>query len=135
GGFPVIAFGTPNLYFAGEFTAGERKINVSGNTLKIIKDGNISKFVKRVYKVVYSGNYGIKKRQKVLFVTERAVFRLGREGIELIEIAPEIDIEKDILSKMEFKPRIPSSIEYMSKDLFNEKPLNLRSLVLEALRR
>ncbi len=135
GGFPVIAFGTPNLYFAGEFTAGERKINVSENTLKIIKDGNISKFVKRVYKVVYSGSYGIKKGQKVLFVTERAVFRLGKEGIELIEIAPEIDIEKDILSKMEFKPRIPSSIEYMSKDLFNEKPLNLRSLVLEALRR
>ncbi|MEO3992775.1 MAG: CoA-transferase [Desulfurococcaceae archaeon TW002] len=135
GGFPVIAFGTPHLYFAGEFTAGERKIEVSGNSLKITKDGSVSKFVKRVYKVVYSGSYGIKKKQKVFFITERAVFELGERGLELIEVAPEIDIEKDILAKMEFKPRIPSNIKYMSKDLFSEKPLNLRSLVLEALRR
>lgn len=135
GGFPVIAFGAPNLYFAGEFTAGERRIEVTGNTLRIVKDGSVSKFVKKVYRVVYSGSYGIRKRQKVLFVTERAVFRLGEEGVELIEVAPDIDIEKDILTKMEFKPKIPSNIEYMSKELFSENPLNLRSLVLDTLKR
>jgi len=135
GGFPVIAFGAPNLYFAGEFTAGERKIEVSENALKIIKDGDISKFVERVYKVVYNGSYGVEKGQKILFVTERAVFRLGKDGIELIEIAPEVDIEKNILAKMEFKPRIPSNVEYMSKELFSEKTLNLRNLVLDALRK
>lgn len=135
GGFPVIAFGAPNLYFAGEFTAGERNIEISGNTLRIVKDGKVKKFVKRVYKVVYSGSYGIERGQKVLFITERAVFKLGRGVLELIEVAPEIDIEKDILTRMEFEPRIPSKIEYMSKELFSEKPMNLRSLVLEALRK
>lgn len=135
GGFPVIAFGAPNLCFAGEFTAGERKIEVSGNLLKIIKDGNVSKFVKRVYKIVYSGSYGIKKGQKVLFITERAVFKLGEEGIELIEVAPEVDVDKNILAKMEFKPKIPRNIKYMNKELFGEKPLNLRNLIIDALRR
>ncbi len=135
GGFPVIAFGAPNLYFAGEFTAGERRIEVSEGTLKIIKDGKVSKFVKKVYKIVYSGSYGVKKGQKVLFVTERAVFKLGDDGIELVEVAPEVDIEKDILAKMEFKPRIPNNVAYMSKELFSEKPMNLRNLISEALRK
>lgn len=135
GGFPVIAFGAPNLYFAGEFTAGERRIEVSGNTLRIVRDGSVSKFVKKVYRVVYSGGYGIVKGQRVLFVTERAVFRLCEDGLELIEVAPEIDIEKDIFAKMEFKPKISSNVEYMSKELFSENQLNLRSLVLNALKR
>ena len=135
GGFPVIAFGAPNLYFAGEFTAGERRIEVSEGTLKIIKDGKVSKFVKKVYKIVYSGSYGVKKGQKVLFVTERAVFKLGDDGIELVEVAPEVDIEKDILAKMEFKPRIPNNVAYMSRELFSEKPMNLRNLISEALRK
>ncbi len=106
-----------------------------GTTLKIIKDGKISKFVKRVYKIVYSGSHGVKKGQKVLFVTERAVFKLGDKGIELIEVAPEVDIEKDILAKMEFKPRILNNVEYMNKELFNDKPMNLRSLINDALRK
>lgn len=135
GGFPVIAFGAPNLYFAGEFTAGEREIKISGNALRIVKDGKVKKFVKKVYKVVYSGSHAIERGQRVLFITERAVFRLVKGALELIEIAPEIDIEKDILAKMEFKPRIPSNIECMSKELFSEKPMNLRSLILEALRK
>ncbi len=135
GGFPVISFGTPTIYFAGEFTAGERAIEVSNGSLRIVKDGDTRKFVKRVYKIVYSGSYGIKRGQRVFIVTERAVFRLGEDGVELIEIAPGVDLERDVLAKMEFKPKIARNLEYMSKELFSDRLMNLRALVTEGLKR
>lgn len=135
GGFPVISFGAPTIYFAGEFTAGKRTIEVSNGSLRIVKDGDTRKFVKRVYKIVYSGSYGIKRRQRVFIVTERAVFRLGEDGLELVEIAPGVDLERDVLARMEFKPKIARNLEYMSKELFSEKLMNLRALVTEGLKR
>ncbi|MEM4831671.1 MAG: CoA-transferase, partial [Sulfolobales archaeon] len=135
GGFPVIAFGAPNLLFAGEFTAGSKQVRVSSRGLEIIKDGDVIKFVGRVYKVVYSGLYGVSKGQNVLFVTERAVFRLTENGLELIEVAPGVDVDKHILSKMEFKPRISKNLREMDVELFNEKPIGLRDAVLSLLKR
>ncbi|MEM2307646.1 MAG: CoA-transferase [Sulfolobales archaeon] len=135
GGFPVIAFGAPNLLFAGEFTAGSRQVKTSSGGLEIIDDGDVIKFVKRVYKVVYSGSHGVLRGQNVLYITERAVFRLTEGGLELVEVAPGIDIDKHILSKMEFKPKISRNVREMNKELFYEKPIGLRNIILSLLKR
>ncbi|MEN2999771.1 MAG: CoA-transferase [Acidilobaceae archaeon] len=124
GGFPVIADGAPRLIFAGEFSAGNREIFVRDRQIKIERDGNIAKFVKRVYKVIWNGREGLKRGQKVLYVTERAVFRLTQEGLELIEVAPGVDVEEHILSKMEFKP-VVKEYELMDKRLFDEESIKL----------
>lgn len=105
GGFPpVIAHGTPRLYFAGAFTAGNRDIVVKNGKLTIVRDGSIIKFVKKPYKIGFNAELGLKAGKDVMYITERAVFRLTSEGLVLEEYAPGIDIEKDVLAKMEFKP-------------------------------
>ena len=69
------------------------------------------------------------KQQKVLYVTERAVFELTKDGIMLIEVAPGIDIDKDVLAQMEFKPLISKQIKIMDPDIFSDRPLNLRTKI------
>jgi len=124
GGSPVIAFGAPSIYFAEEFTAGERRIEVLEGSLRIVRDSDMREFVRKVY----SGSYGVRRGQRVLFITERAVFKLGEGGLELVKVAPGVDLEKDVLAKMEFKPRVARNLEYVSRELFSEKLMNLRSL-------
>ena len=119
GGFPVIAGGAPRICFGGAFTAGKSDIRVTNNRINIIRDGTTSKFVERVFKIVFSGHQAIKYGQEVLYVTERAVFRLGENGMILEEIAPGIDLEKDIYSKMSFVPD-SGSIREMDERIFNE---------------
>ncbi len=120
GGFPCIASGAPRLYFAGMFTAGKRDIRVEPNMgVKIVKDGPIKKFVDRVYKILYCPCEAEEAGREHLYITERAVFRLREGSLELVEIAPGVDLEKDILEKMEFKPRIPRTLEIMDKRLFS----------------
>jgi len=134
GGFPVIAAGSPRVYFAGGFTGGKREILVKDGKIEIKKDGDIIKFVKRVYKVMFSGKFGLETRKEVLYVTERAVFRLTENGLVLEEYAPGVDIEKDILSKMEFKPLVAPKLEEMDKRLFLEPPMGLRDEIVKALK-
>ncbi len=131
GGFPVIATGSPRVYFAGLFTAGKQDIRVTDKGLQIINDGNIVKFVDHVYKVLCSGS-NLHRKEEVLFITERAVFRLTDEGLLLEEIAPGVDIEKHILSKMEFKPVIRGEPKLMDPRIFRERRMNLMREVLEA---
>jgi propionate CoA-transferase len=119
GGFPVIAGGAPRICFGGAFTAGKSDIRVTNNRINIIRDGTTSKFVERVFKIVFSGHQAIKYGQEVLYVTERAVFRLGENGMILEEIAPGIDLEKDIYSKMSFVPD-SGSVREMDERIFNE---------------
>ena len=119
GGFPVIAGGVPRIYFAGTFTAGQSEISMSHNRIAILRDGKIPKFVESVFKVVFSGQQAIKYGQEILYVTERAVFRLTERGIILEEVAPGIDVDKDIISKMGFIP-IVGSIKEMDKRIFND---------------
>lgn len=125
GGFPVIAGGAPKTYFAGAFTAGQKKIDVVNNKLSIIHDGS-PKFVEKVYKVIFSGPQAIKYEKEILYITERAVFRLTEKGLSLEEISPGVDIDKDILAKMEFSPTISSSLKQMDDRLFKEGKIGLR---------
>ncbi len=126
GGFPVIAGGAPRIYFGGAFMAGESKIRVESQKLKIEVDGNVTKFVTKVYRVFFSGRQATKYDKEVLYVTERAVFRLTKHGIVLEEVAPGVDLEKDVLKKMEFKPSISPHMKEMDKMLFRKEKMGIR---------
>lgn len=128
GGFPVIAGGVSKIFFAGAFTGGKKEINVTDNGIKIVHDGPITKFVENVYKISFSGYQAAKCGQEIMYVTERAVFRLDKNNeLVLEEIAPGIDIEKDVLSKMDFKPQLSSEIKVMDTRLFGKSPMNIRN--------
>ncbi|MEM4568020.1 MAG: CoA-transferase [Sulfolobales archaeon] len=127
GGFPVIAYGSPRIYFAGSFTAGRRSIRVDSNSRKLVieSDGNIVKFVGKLYEVVYNAEQGLMRGQEVKYITERCVFKLTSKGLVLEEVAPGVDIDKDILSRMEFKPIIADEVVEMDRRLFSEGVMGL----------
>ncbi len=118
GGFPVISAGSPRTFFAGGFTAGKFDIDADNGKLIIKSDGNILKFNEQIVKIVFSGPQAVKSGKEILYVTERAVFGLNENGLVLKEVAPGVDIEKDILAKMNFKPQIPDKVETMPECLF-----------------
>jgi acyl CoA:acetate/3-ketoacid CoA transferase len=124
GGFPVIAGGAPKNYFAGSFTAGPKVIDIVNNRLSIVHDGS-PKFVDNVYKIIFSGDEAMKYEKEILYVTERAVFRLTEKGLTLEEVSPGVDIDRDILSKMEFRPIIATPLKQMDERLFGVGKLGL----------
>ncbi len=132
GGFPVIAGGAPKICFGGAFTAGKSDIRISNNRINIVRDGTTSKFVEKVFKVVFSGHQAIKYGQEVLYVTERAVFRLSENGIVLEEVAPGIDPDKDVYSKMSFMPNA-GLVKEMDERIFNEGKMEVRDGLLDYL--
>jgi acyl CoA:acetate/3-ketoacid CoA transferase len=134
GGFPVIAIGSPRVYFAGGFTAGRRRIEVKNCKLAVEEEGHITKFVERVYKIVFSGRYAVEEEKEVLYVTERAVFRLTPSGVELVETAPGVDLERDVLSKAEFRP-VVRRVEEMDRRIFCEGKMGLREEALKIVRK
>ena len=125
GGFPVIAGGAPKNYFAGTFTAGPKVIEIVNNRLSIVHDGS-PKFVDNVYKIIFSGDQAMKYGKESLYVTERAVFRLTEKGLTLEEVSPGVDIDRDILSKMEFRPIIATPLKQIDERLFGVDKLGLR---------
>jgi len=106
GGFVNITQTARRLVFCGTFTAGGLEVDVKAGKLRIVKEGAVCKFVKNVEQVSFSAARSRQVGQQVLYVTERAVFRLVPDGLELIELAPGIDLEKDVLSQMDFRPVI-----------------------------
>jgi acyl CoA:acetate/3-ketoacid CoA transferase len=135
GGFPVIAGGAPRTFFAGSFTAGKSNIILSNSTIKIENDGLTSKFVEKVYRIVFSGKQAAKYGHTIRYITERAVFRLTDRGIVLDEIAPKIDIDKDILAKMDFLPTISSNLRTMDERLFDESKMNIKEEVVRIFKK
>ena len=123
GGFIDISQNTPKVCFMGTFMAGAQDIRVEGGKLTIASDGSKAKFTEHVQQITFSGEYAGRTGQKVLYVTERAVFRLlpgngADHKLELIEIAPGVDLEKDILAKMEFEPVVSPDLKIMDKKIF-----------------
>jgi propionate CoA-transferase len=135
GGFPVIAGGAPRTYFAGAFSAGQARIDIVNGKLQIVQDGEIQKVVEKVLRVVFSGHQAIKYGHEILYITERAVFRLAKEGVVLEEVAPGVDIEKDIISKMSFGPNQSSSIKQMDERLFYDGKMGTKGDIMQILRR
>ena len=124
GGFINITQNSKKVIFCGTFTAGGLKEEVKDGKLVITSEGRNKKFLNHVEQVTFSGAYANAVGQPVLYVTERAVFKLTPEGLELIEVAPGIDIEKDVLAYMDFKP-IVKDVKLMDARIFEDKPMGL----------
>lgn len=118
GGFIDITQNAKKVIFCGTFTAKGFSCEVGNGTLRITQEGTVKKFVDRVNQITFSGKYAQLLRQPVLYVTERAIFQLTSEGVKLIEIAPGVELEKDILAQMDFRPIIPNNIKVMDEKLF-----------------
>jgi propionate CoA-transferase len=108
GGFVNISHHARRLVFCGTFTTDGLEVVYEGDRLRIVREGRVAKFVKDVQQVSFSGPIAREAQRDVLFVTERAVFRLREGGIELIEVAAGIDVRRDVVAKMEFPPIIRS---------------------------
>lgn len=128
GGFINITQNAKEVVFCGTFTAGGLETEIVNGELKIVQEGKNKKFIKQIEQVTFSGKYSKSINQPVLYVTERAVFRLTDEGLELIEIAPGIDLEKDVLAHMEFTP-IMKNVKTMPSEIFSEKWNGLEAII------
>ncbi|MFO1039365.1 MAG: acyl CoA:acetate/3-ketoacid CoA transferase [Geminicoccaceae bacterium] len=104
GGFINISQNARAVVFTGTFTAGGLEVAIEDGQLRILKEGKARKFRARIEQVTFSGAYAALRSQPVLYVTERCVFRRAADGVELIEVAPGIDIERDVLAQMDFEP-------------------------------
>lgn len=135
GGFPVIAGGAPNAIFAGAFTAGPRKILVSDRGLEIVSDGSVRKFVAKVHKIFFSGRAALEYGKNVMYITERAVFKLSDRGLELAEIAPGVDVERHVIAKMEFSPIVGPRLSEMDPRIFRRGRMGIRDEILGLMRK
>ena len=131
GGFINISQNAKRIVFMGTFTAGGLKVAVSDGKLKIEQEGRERKFRKQVEQITFSGKYAAQRRQHVLYITERCVFTLTKDGMELTEIAPGVDLEKDILSLMDFKPVMKTPPKLMDARIFRSESMNLKRDMLE----
>ncbi len=130
GGFINISQSAKSVVFVGTFTAGDLRVGVVDGRLVLHNDNGPRKFVHEVEHRTFSGPYAIKRGQPVLYVTERCVFRLTEDGMELTEVAPGIDIERDILAKMDFRPVIRGTPALMDAAIFRDEPMGLRERML-----
>lgn len=123
GGFQNIAQNARSVIFSGTFTAGRLEVEWADGRTLIRREGQHPKFVKRLEQVSYNGGYAASLGQQVLFITERAVFSREAEGLVLVEIAPGVDIERDIFAHMEFRPQVSPRLQMMDARLFSPAPL------------
>jgi propionate CoA-transferase len=129
GGFINISQNARCVVFGGTLTAGDLDVAWEDGRTVIRKEGRHRKFVPRLEQICYSAEMGRARGQVTLFVTERAVFRVGSEGLELIEIAPGLDAERDVVGHMGFRPRIAGDLRVMDPRIFAPGRMGLASLV------
>ena len=125
GGFVNISQNTKRVCFMGTFTTGGLKEEIRDGRLTIVQEGRNKKFIRAVQQITFSGSYAVKTGQKVSFITERAVLELTPEGLMLTEIAPGVDLERDILGQMGFQPKIAPDLRVMDSRLFCPEKMGL----------
>jgi len=130
GGFINISQNAKKVVFVGTFTAGSLEVALDDGKLRILQDGKARKFVNEVEHRTFSGPEAQRRGLTVLYITERCVFRLCAEGLELIEIAPGVDLQKDVLDKMDFMPLMRSAPALMDSRIFRAEPMKLRPQML-----
>lgn len=126
GGFINISQNAKKVVFTGTFTAGGLKAEIRDGNLIIGQEGHEIKFIDQVEHVTFSGPHAGRKRQIVMYITERCVFRLTDKGMVLVEIAPGIDLEKDILRLMQFRPIINDPLQTMDRRIFRHERMGIQ---------
>ena len=125
GGFPNISARTAKVCFVGTFTARGLDLDFEGGRLNIRAEGQLSKFVPEVREITFNGQLARQRGQQVRYITERAVFALGDAGLVLTEIADGLDVERDVLAHMGFRPQISDELKTMDPRLFRPQPMGL----------
>lgn len=130
GGFINISQNSKKVVFVGTFTSGGLKTRIGDGRIEIVEEGKYRKFVTEIEQVTFSGAYAADQDSDVLYVTERCVFELTAEGLKLIEVAPGIDMQSQILDLLPFKPLVEDP-QLMDSVLFDTGPIDLRARLLD----
>ncbi|SMC37941.1 propionate CoA-transferase [Papillibacter cinnamivorans DSM 12816] len=125
GGFINITQNSKKVVFCGNFTAGGVQLEIGNGKLTIRKEGKVHKFIPAVEQITFSGEYAKEVAQPVVYITERAVFEMKPEGFALTEIAPGIDLQKDVLDQMDFQPIIAKELKRMDERIFREEKMGI----------
>lgn len=130
GGFADIVNGAPRIVFAGYFTAGKKHIEIENGGLRIIEDGAVAKLTERVSRITFSGRQALARGKQVTYVTERCVMELRAEGITVTELAPGVDLQRDVLDRAGFPLLIADELRVMDPSIFEPWPFSVdRSVV------
>ena len=135
GGFVNISQNAKKVVFSGTFTAGGLEVECANGELRIAREGKHPKFVKEVEQICYNARFAETEGRSALFVTERAVLRPLDGTLEVVEIAPGVDLERDVLGRMEFKPKVSPHLKRMDRRLFSPEPMNIRAEIESRARR
>jgi propionate CoA-transferase len=125
GGFINISQGAKAVAFCGTFTAGGLEVEVGGGRLRIRTEGRFRKFVRRVEQITFSGELATARGQRVQFITERAVLLITPEGLLVTEIAPGVDLERNVLAQMAFRPQVAPDLKIMDARIFRQEFMGL----------
>jgi propionate CoA-transferase len=131
GGFINISQSARKVVFVGSFNSGKSILKVENGQLIIEQSNGHCKFVDTVQHLTFSGQHATAETKPVLYVTERCVFQLKHDGLELIEIAPGMDLERDILAHMAFRPNIAMDFRLMDARIFQTDVMGLRDIMLK----
>jgi propionate CoA-transferase len=127
GGFIDITQNTKQVYFCGTFTASGLETEIGNGELHIVHEGKVDKFTNNIEQITFSARTAVKNNLPVMYITERAVFRLTKDGIMLCEAAPGIDVEKDIFAHMPAKPLVSPDFKLMDARFFRDEKMGLKA--------
>lgn len=125
GGFPNISARTPRINFVGTLTAGGLRLGIDETGVTVEQEGSLAKFVPRVREISFSGRLARERGQQVRFITDRAVFELEEDGLVLVELAPGVDLQRDVLDRMGFRPRIAEPLGSIDRRVYAGGPMGL----------
>src|SRR5574343_1195404 len=131
GGFIDISQNAKKVVFVGTFTAGNLDVAIDNGLLRILEDGKSVKFVEEVEHRTFSGPEAARHGKEVIYITERCVFRLTADGLQLTEIAPGVDLQRDILARMSFQPIIDGQPALMDERIFRDETMGIRPELLD----
>ena len=126
GGFINITQNSKRVFYCGTFTAGGLKTSVADGKLTINAEGSEVKFIKQVEHITFSGKFAASQGKPVMYITERAVFELRKDGVYLIEIAPGVDLQTQVLDLMDFTPKMDGTPKLMDARIFKDELMGLK---------
>lgn len=126
GGFVNIVAGSKKVVLCGTLRAGGLKTAVGEGRLTITQEGRFEKLIPQCAEITFSGEQALKQGQEVVYITERAVFKLTEEGVTLTEIAPGVELQRDILDQIGFTPVISENLRVMDERIFKAEPMGIR---------